>query len=140
MRWHQLFADLEAQLEAEEGRDLTLEVADRTRRERAQVGLPERLLGHRAPRPAVRLHGGQVVGGEVHGRRAGLVPARAGERRPDALVPTGCVLARLGPDGGGLRGGRRDDGAAVRVRATPLRGLSRDRAVVALADVSGGAR
>ena len=44
VRWNQLFADLEAQLEAEEARDLMLEVADRIRRERAQGGLPERLL------------------------------------------------------------------------------------------------
>ena len=66
MRWQQLFADLEAQLEAEEARDLALEVADRTRRERALVGVPERLLAHRGrTRSQLRLLGGQVLAGEV---------------------------------------------------------------------------
>ena len=45
VRWDQLFADLEAQLEAEEARDLRLEVADRIRRERAQVGLAGEAAG-----------------------------------------------------------------------------------------------
>ncbi len=43
MRWDQLFADLEAQWEAEARRDLDSEVADRTRRERATIGVYERL-------------------------------------------------------------------------------------------------
>ena len=44
MRWDQLFGDLEGQLAHEQRRDLDLEVADRTRRERALIGLHERLL------------------------------------------------------------------------------------------------
>ncbi len=43
MRWERLFDDLEAQLVADERRDLDAEVADRTRRERALLGLHERL-------------------------------------------------------------------------------------------------
>ena len=39
VRWERLFDDLEAQLRTEEARELAAEVADRTRRERALVGL-----------------------------------------------------------------------------------------------------
>ena len=42
MRWERLFDDLEAQLSSDETRELAAEVADRTRRERALVGLHER--------------------------------------------------------------------------------------------------
>ena len=47
MRWDELFADLGAQWEAEARRELDGEVADRTRRERALVGLHERLSAAR---------------------------------------------------------------------------------------------
>ena len=43
MRWDELFGDLAAQWDAEERRELDAQVADRTRRERAAVGLYERL-------------------------------------------------------------------------------------------------
>ena len=95
MRWQQLFADLEAQLEAEEGRELALEVADRTRRERALVGLPERLLGHRGRTLQVRLLGGQVLAGEVVD--VGLTGACW--RRPSAVAhwcPPAAVLTLSG--------------------------------------------
>ena len=134
MRWDQLFADLEAQLEAEEARDLMLEVADRTRRERALVGLPERLLAHRCAQVTVSLQGGLVVGGDVQdvGLDWLLVQERIGRT---ALVPLAAVLAVSGltaavSSGVDARMARRFGFGYA------LRGVSRDRAVVALVDVS----
>lgn len=135
VRWQQLFADLEAQLEAEDVRELTLEVADRTRRERALVGLPERLLGHRGSFVQLRLLGGQLLDGEVAdvGLDWFLVQERAGRT---ALVPTGAVLAISGLTAAATAGS-----TATMARrfgfGYAARGLSRDRAVVALADVGG---
>jgi len=49
MRWARLFADLEAQLQAEEAGDLASEVASRTRHESGQLTMADRLraaVGH----------------------------------------------------------------------------------------------
>ena len=46
MRWDRLFEDLEAQLWSDERHELAVEVADRTRRERALVDLHARLLAN----------------------------------------------------------------------------------------------
>jgi len=135
MRWQQLFADLEAQLEAEEGRELALEVADRTRRERALVGVPERLLGHRGRPLQLRLLGGQVLVGEVVdvGLDWCLLAETIGR---SALVPISAVLTLSGLTGAVTAGS-----AATMARrfgfGHAARGLSRDRAVVALADIGG---
>ena len=66
MRWERLFDDLEAQLVADGRRELDAEVADRTRRERALLGLHERLtatIGGRAI--SVRVAGVGVVTGRA---------------------------------------------------------------------------
>jgi|tagenome__1003787_1003787.scaffolds.fasta_scaffold20966020_4 hypothetical protein len=135
MRWEQLFADLEAQLEAEDVRELALEVADRTRRERALVGVPERLLAHRGRMLQLRLLGGQVLAGEVVdvGLDWCLLAEGAGRR---ALVPTSALLSLSGLTGAATTG------TAARMARRfgfghAARGLSRDRAVVAVADIGG---
>lgn len=46
MRWDALFADLEAQLDAERGAELDAEVAERTRAELAAVALADRVRAH----------------------------------------------------------------------------------------------
>jgi hypothetical protein len=65
MRWDRLFDDLQAQMDAEGQRELDLEVSDRTRRERAAVGLHERLIAHRGLSVDLRLAGGVQVSGRV---------------------------------------------------------------------------
>ena len=65
MRWERLFADLEAQLEGELRRDLDAEVADRTRRELAQVDLGARLSAQ------VGSSGVDHAAGHGHGRDVG---------------------------------------------------------------------
>lgn len=63
MRWERLFEDLEARLESDAVRERVAEVADRTRRERAQVDLQSRLLASVGVGPvAVRLHASRLTG------------------------------------------------------------------------------
>lgn len=130
MRWDDLFADLAAQWDAEERRELDGEVSDRTRRERALVGLPERLAAARDDPVSVTL----CVGGSVAGRVADvgdgwllLETGVAGR----ALVPFAAVTgvtglpARVDTAGRGRRFGL----------GHALRGLSRDRSAVLLTTV-----
>ena len=125
MRWDRLFDDLQAQLDSDGQRELDLEVSDRTRRERAQVGLHERFIAHRGLGVELRLAAGVLVSGTVAdagsdwlliddpgnrpGRghreavRSGLCPARAQSR------PIGGVTdryRRLGDNGHDRCGGR----------------------------------
>lgn len=128
MRWDELFRDLEGQLEAHERAELQLEVADRTRREWAQVRLADRL------RPLV----GEQVGLDVAG--SGGLSGRLVDMGPDwllldlapsgraALVPLGAVLTVRGlsrwtatPEG--------EVGRRLRL-AYALRGIARDRRAV----------
>lgn len=134
MRWERLFDDLEAAMAGEAARELDAEVADRTRRERALVGLHERLAAQ--PRGvAVRL----AVAGV--GRLDGLVAdvgsdwvllVGSAERR--TLVPFTAVrrlsglTGRVGPASGVAK--------AFGIGAA-LRAVSRDRAPVRVADVEG---
>ena len=65
MRWDRLFDDLQAQMDGDGQRERDLEVSDRTRRERAQVGLHERLIAHQGLRVELRLVAGVLVTGKV---------------------------------------------------------------------------
>jgi len=135
MRWDRLFDDLQAQLDADGQRELDLEVSDRTRRERAQVGLHERLIAHRGLGVELRLAAGvQVYGAVADAGLDWLLVHDRGER--GSLVPFGAIVAITGL---GVRAAA-GQGVATAKRfglGYALRGLSRNRSVVSLADISG---
>ena len=135
MRWDRLFNDLQAQLDADGQRELDLEVSDRTRRERAQVGLHERFIAHRGLAVELRLAAGVLVSGRVADAGSDwLLVHDHGER--GSLVPFGAIVAING------LGVRAAVGSSVATAKRfglgfALRGLSRDRSVVSLADIGG---
>jgi hypothetical protein len=135
MRWDRLFDDLQAQMDADGQRELDLEVSDRTRRERAQVGLHERLIAHRGSGVELRLSAGVQVSGRVADAGSDwLLVHDHGER--GSLVPFGAIVAI---NGLGVRAAA-GSGVATAKRFSlgyALRGLSRDRAVVSLTDMGG---
>lgn len=135
MRWDRLFDDLQAQMDGDGQRERDLEVSDRTRRERAQVGMHERFSAHRGLRVELRLTAGVLVAGGVADSGSDWVLVQdAGDR--GCLVPFGAVVAI---NGMGVRAAA-GSGAATAKRfglGFALRGLSRDRAVVSLADIGG---
>jgi hypothetical protein len=91
MRWERLFDDVEAQLDAAERAELAGEVADRTRREVARIGLLDRLRAGLDAELQLRILGAGVLHGRL--RRAGagwlLLEPAAG---PSALVLQAAVL------------------------------------------------
>lgn len=148
MRWDRLFDDLQAQMDAEGQRELDLEVSDRTRRERAQVGMHERFIAHRGLRVELRLAAGVLVSGNVADAGSDWLllddPGRRGSVGDgDGLAPLGASLVPFGAivtiTGLGTRaaGGQGVVTAKRFGLGYALRGLSRDRSVVSLTDISG---
>jgi hypothetical protein len=132
MRWDELFGDLAAQWDAEARRELDAEVADRTRRERASVGLYERLAAAGPTPITVTVSSGARLWGRVTDVGDGWVLVTT-EEASTALVPFGAVTAVTGLPtrvGGSAIGRSFGLGYA-------LRGLSRDRSVVQLTDLAG---
>ncbi|GAA2169360.1 hypothetical protein [Pedococcus bigeumensis] len=132
MRWDDLFSDLGAQWDAEKRRELDGEVADRTRRERALVGLHERLAAALGARVALTVHAVGPLSGRVLEVGDGWL-LLATEARGPALVPFPAVTGVAGPS-------LRVDGASSGRRfglGYALRGLSRDRATVLVTDLDG---
>lgn len=132
MRWDDLFSDLGAQWDAETRRELDGEVADRTRRERALVGLHERLAAALGDPVALTVRVVGSLAGRVLEVGDGwlLLSTEAGGR---ALVPFAAVTGVAGLPmrvDGASRGRRFGLGYA-------LRGLSRDRATVLVTDLDG---
>ena len=130
MRWDRLFDDLEAQLELDESRELEAEVADRTRRERAQLDVQSRLLANQGATVGARLGSGVLTGVVVDVGPDWLLL----EMRPDwpVLISLGALRSVTGLTPGAVTptvvARRFALGAA-------LRAVSRDRATVALTDV-----
>jgi hypothetical protein len=132
MRWDRLFGDLDAQWDAEVRRELDEEVSDRTRRERATVGMYERLAANAGGRVGLQVISGESVEGSITDVGRDWVLLASGVQR-SILVPLGAIVTATGVPS-------RAGGSAVGKRfglGYALRGLSRDRAVVALVDVTG---
>ncbi len=128
MRWDRLFEDLDGQIESDVLREREAEVADRTRRERAQIDIQSRLLASvGAPPVTVRLANRTLTGVvrdvgpdwvllETEGQRALLV-----------------VTAAVGSLVGVVRGAVQPSAVARRFGlGAALRAISRDRSVVEL--------
>lgn len=132
MRWDDLFGDLEAQWHAQLRRELDAEVADRTRRERATVALADRLAAQVGRAVGLALVDGTMLSGQV--REVGQGWLLLSVATGSCLVPTAAVA--------GVTGVERRAGLPVPERSFgfgyALRGLSRDRVAVTVADVSGG--
>jgi hypothetical protein len=144
MRWDDLFADLGAQWEAESRRELDAEVADRTRRERALVGLYERLSAAGQDVVTIGLRSGAAVQGRVADVGDGWlllatvvtghhVGPALGTAFGTALVPFAAVTSVTGLS---VRAGGNELGRTFGL-GYALRGLSRDRSVVLLTDLTG---
>jgi hypothetical protein len=137
MRWDDLFGDLEAQWDAEARRELDAEVADRTRRERAGIGLLDRVAAAEERELTLSLVDRTRLAGRVVDVGDGWLLL---ERSAVLGAPGGPVLVPLSAVTGVVGLGQRADQARRGRRfgfGYALRGLSRDRAVVTVADVSG---
>jgi len=136
MRWDALFADLEAQLDAEQTLQLGAEVAERTRVEWAGLTVIDRLRAQ-VGQP---LTWSTTAGERVEGRlmEVGSDWVLLGVGRVEVLVPMAAVasVSGLGP-------AAEQPGPAPLARRLPLsvvlRGLARDRSVVT-AQLVGGER
>lgn len=136
MRWDDLFADLEGQLELAEAVGLAAEVEDRTRRELARLRLVDRLRPAAGGLLALVVPGVGRVAGVLRGVGADwlLVEVEGGQ---EVLVPTGRVLRVQG-----LTRATAEPGSEGRVAArldlpSALRRLARDRSSVQLVLVDG---
>lgn len=95
VRWDELFADLEAQFEAEEEALRSSEVSDRTRREVARLGLLDRLRGALGTELRVVVDGAGVVTGRLVDLGCDWLLLRDGGSR-EAFVRISAVLTVRG--------------------------------------------
>jgi hypothetical protein len=138
MRWDDLFADLDAQLEAAEAADLAAEVTDRTRRELALLRLVDRVRPAVGATLAVTCQGA----GTVHGRLLDvgvdwLLLEETGAQ--ELLLSTAAVLGIVGVGArSDVPGHEGEVGRRLDLRWA-LRGLTRSRAGVQVVLVDGSA-
>lgn len=141
VRWEELFADLEAQVVADERAELDSEVAERTRREAARLRLVDRLRGAEVAGHEVVVSVRGDGGGHPaeHGRVGGVgsdwvLVVRDGVEVLVALAAVESVLG-LGPES--AEPGSEGTVVARLGLGHALRAVARDRAEVRLATVSG---
>ncbi|OIQ72954.1 hypothetical protein GALL_454120 [mine drainage metagenome] len=123
VRWEALFEDLESQLDAAHAANRAVEVAERTRTERASVTLGDRFRAARGSRVSLRLRDGEAVSGDLVDLAQQWLLLADGPRQ--LLVPTAAVgwvggLGMHATTGGGLVVRRLTMGHV-------LRALARDR-------------
>ncbi|WP_278235105.1 hypothetical protein [Isoptericola sp. AK164] len=134
-RWALLFADLEAQLAAEEAAEREGAVAELTRAEQASVGLTDRLRAADGPL-RVELRDGEVLEGRVaHVADTWLqLDAHGARGRVQHVVPLAGVAGLVGLGPHARPSAARTDRLGL---GTALRGLQRDRARVQVRTASG---
>lgn len=136
MRWEGLFADLEGQLDAADAADLAAEVADRTRHELGRLRLVDRLRAAEDADLAMSVGAAGTVRGRLVALGADWVLlAEPGGR--DALVSLSAVLSISGLLARSAEPGSEGRSANRLDLRLALRGLTRDRAPVAVSLVDG---
>ncbi|WP_088320932.1 hypothetical protein [Kineosporia sp. R_H_3] len=131
MRWEDLFADLEASVDAEDRAEFEAEVADLARTERALLSLADRLRGHDGCTLTFHLAEGDEVTGRLHDVGRDWVAVTTGTR--SALVPLAAVVGVDGLTRAAAAPPDPDGPPPLRVGlGTALRVLARDRAYVRL--------
>ena len=136
MRWDELFADLDAQLEDAAAAELAGEVADRTRREVALLTLVDRARAAVGHPLRVHLLGSDFVSGLLLDVGAQWLLLRD-EAERDVLVPWTAVVSVVGLGLGSVAPG---EGGQVFRRlglTAALRAIARDRAAVSVGLVDG---
>ena len=131
VRWHRLFADLEAEADGLQRMELEADVAERTRAHWAGVLLAERLAAAAGASVVLHLAAGPPVAGVVlEVGTTWTVVAAAGGRGRVVLLAGVEAVEGLDQPAAGAGNGTRSPG--VLPLAVVLRSLARDRAPVAL--------
>lgn len=89
MRWDDLFADMEAQLEAERYRGIEAEASEMTRAEMAGALLEDRCAAHLGCPTRIGLRGGQVVEGRILSAGSGWTVIE--ESGSEILTPVSAI-------------------------------------------------
>ncbi|PZR51546.1 hypothetical protein DNL40_15980 [Xylanimonas oleitrophica] len=137
-RWELLFADLEAQLAAQEQAERDGAVAELTRAEHASIPLADRLRAALGAPLTLELRDGEAVQGVVRRTAAAwvLLEGRGAGGRVEHLVPLAAVTGVTGLGRAAVASMARTDALGL---GTVLRGLQRDRARVVVRTAAGQA-
>jgi len=134
MRWDELFADLEAQLDAARAAEFDAAVEEASRLEASRLMLMDRVRGHEGRELTLMLPGRQRL--DLHIVAVGSDWIAGSQSRFSFLVPQASVLRIDGMQ----RAAARAETSLVRRRlgiAAPLRRLARDRARVSVYGADG---